>query len=290
MKRIILLILCLAAGFRSAPAETSTQETALATLGMDFGFPVGEKLQYRVYWGIIPVGRATITTSWENQDGRQILLIHYEAHSLHVLAALYPVNDVIECRIDPQTFLPITFTKSLNEGRYWTRERTDFDHAARKATWRSFEKDWSVSDRQEIYAIEPDTRDFITFMYYTRRTPWTPNETRSYRVMADDKIYDLIVHTRGLEKVAVGPFGDVRSLRIDPEAKFNGLFIRKGKATLWISDDTRRLCTRAEARLPMAHVWAVPDKVYGPGDDFWTRKTQARESNSVGIEKSGAAR
>lgn len=284
MKSVLLMAgVVWAAGWAAAQTPTNaplaplpaTNCPALAEAGADFGFAVGEELQYRVYWGVIPVGSAVITTSWEDQpDGRRLLLIRYRAKSNKVLATLYPVDDIIECRIDPKPFLPVAFMKALNEGRYWTREKTEFDHAARKATWRSFDEKWATSDRQESYDIEADTRDFVSFMYFTRRERWVPNETRAYRVMADDKIYELLVHTGGLEEVEAGAFGKVRSLRIDPEAKFHGLFIRKGKARMWVSDDDRRICPRAEASVPIASIWAVLDKVYGPGADSWIRKTR----------------
>jgi hypothetical protein len=61
----------------------------------------------------------------------------------------------------------------------------------------------------------------------------------------------------------------VPSLRIDPEAAFNGLFVREGKATLWVSRDLRRILTRAKARVPFGRITVKLTDVSGAGDDFW---------------------
>jgi hypothetical protein len=59
--------------------------------------------------------------------------------------------------------------------------------------------------------------------------------------------------------------------RIEPEAAFNGLFMRKGKITVWVSRDDRRVCTRVDAEVPVANIHIVLDKVLGPGDDAWVK-------------------
>jgi hypothetical protein len=50
---------------------------------------------------------------------------------------------------------------------------------------------------------------------------------------------------------------------------FDGLYVRKGKATVWVSRDPRRLLTIARLSTPFGRVTVTLHEVNGPGNDFW---------------------
>ncbi|MCE9613144.1 MAG: DUF3108 domain-containing protein [Lentisphaerae bacterium] len=231
-------------------------------------FPVGEELVYDIYWGVIPVGETRITTEWIQEDGRALLAIRYRTRSNKVIAKLYPVDDVIEAVIEPRTFLPVRFIKNLKEGSHRYHELTTFDHQNLKAHWRSLR-----SDKTKTFAIDPDTRDLVTLMYFLRSRPVREGEQYEYRVMADEKIYDLYLEAVKVESVKLDGIGRVPSMRIEPKAKFQGLFVRKGKMTVWVSRDARNLCTQVKASVPVADVNVVLREVRGPGDDQWVKRS-----------------
>jgi len=253
------------------PAFVSTAPAAEATNAVDkahnLPFPVGEELHYRIYWGFIYVGSTVITSKWVDEDGRRLLLIRYRTKSSSVLDKLYPVDSVAESVVDPATFLPIRFTKNLREGRHRYHEITHFQHDAGLAHWESL-----VKDMVNVYPIDKDTRDIISFVYSLRTQEFPIGEEKHFRVMADEKIYDLYAKGTKFEKVKLKEYGKVESLRIDPtKAEFDGVFVRKGKIIVWVSRDRRRLCTRLEAEVPFANVKAILYKVSGPGDDVWVK-------------------
>jgi hypothetical protein len=260
LKILLLFFLCAA----SALAGVEDGSTGL-------WFPVGEFLDYRIYWGVIPVGSSHVTTEWITEDGRSLIAIRVRTKSNHVLSTMYPVDDFLEAIIDPETFLPVRFTKRLSEGRYRADETTTFDHKNLKATWIS-----RLNHKVEEYKIDPDTRDIITFMYYMRRKQFEPYTVTKYRVMADDKIYDLTVKAQNLEPVSLDHFGKLSCLRFEPEAKFGGLFVRKGRMWMWVSQDPRRIATKISAEVPVASISLWLDQVGGPGDDFWVKKESAK--------------
>jgi hypothetical protein len=241
-------------------------------------FPVGEELIYRLYWGVIPVGYSTATTKWIEEDGRKLISISFRSKSNDVLSKLWPVDDLHETVVDPVTFLPVRFTKRLSEGGYRADEVTVFDHERKVARWMSRKN----GNRQD-FAIESDTRDVISFMYFMRSKQIEPGSTSQYRVMADDKVYDLHVKAGKVEKFRVSDFGWIPCLELEPEAKFQGIFVRKGRMWLWVSRDSRRLLTKIAASLPIASVKVLLAEVRGPGDDLWTRTT--RESKGQPSEK-----
>lgn len=251
---MVLLALLGAAG--PARADTAT----------NLWFPVGEELVYHAHWGIFHVAESRTVINWTNHDGRDLLVVRIRTRSNAVISTVYPVDDTIETVIDPVTFLPLSFTKILNEGRYHTDEITTFDHAAGKAYWHNRKK----GDRKE-FAIEPDTRDIVSLMYYLRREPFRPGQERTFRVMADEKLYDLYIKVVEREVLPSDHYDRIKTVRIEPDAAFEGIFVRKGKLTLWVTEDDRRILAKVMAEIPVANVRIHLAEVRGPGDDRWVK-------------------
>ena len=230
-------------------------------------FPVGEEIDYEVYWGVFMVGEATAKAEWIERDGRRLLSLSMKAESNGIVEKLYPVRETLQTILDPVAFLPLSFEKDSYEGRHHHHELTTFDHAAKKGHWRSL-----LSGKQKDFDIAADTRDLMGLMYWIRKEPIRENETRNYWVMTDEKMYELIVEAGKKEELKLDGYGKVSTLKMEPKGKFNGMFVRKGRMFLWISDDARYTICRATASVPVASIKIVLKKVRGPGDDFWTRE------------------
>lgn len=239
-------------------------------------FPVGEKLTYRVLWGRVPVGQTVVTTEWMKHEERLLLVIRVQTRSNRFLDRIYPVDIFIESWIDPESFLPVRFEIKSTEGRRRKHEITCFDYEKGTAAWRS-----ETRDRKDTFELEPETRDIVSFSYYLRQYPFNPGERKQFRVMADDKIYDLWLEIKGKEDVRLQHYGRVRSVEVEPEAAFEGLFVRRGRMTLWISDDERRLLTQLAASIPVASVRLVLHRVRGPGNDSWIIDIEDDEDDGV---------
>lgn len=265
---LIGLALALAAPWRAGAATNSRPA---------LWFEVGEELHYRIHWGVMHVGDSYVTSEWIEENGRELLRIRYRTRSNSFLDRIYPVDDTIEAVIEPHSFLPVRFEKRLSEGRYRTHEVTVFDHENGKA----YQTNRRKGTTRE-FDIEPDTRDLVTFMYYMRQHEFLPGDKASFRVMADEKIYDLHITAGPVETLKMQNYGKVRSIRIVPEAAFQGLFVRKGKMTLWISQDSRRIATRIQASVPVADVHVNLHRVRGPGDDFWVKGGEQHAENGAG--------
>lgn len=230
-----------------------------------FSWPVGEKLTYQLHWGFIPVGTAIIWTEWtQAENGRRLLAIRMRTISNKFIEKIYPVDDTIESLVDPGPFLPVQFSKNMSEGSHRYHEVTVFDRTNLVANWES-----KLTGKKKVFRIEPDTRDIPTFMYAMRGKAFEPGKREHFRVMADEKIYDLWLNIKKREKVDLDNYDGVPCVKLEPEAAFNGLFVRKGKIWAWISSDPRCLAARIEASIPVANVHALLQKVEGPGSDFW---------------------
>lgn len=229
-------------------------------------FPVGEVLTYSVSWNGIPVAWAESTAALETFDGREVLALRLRVQTYAFFNHVYKVDDVNESLIDPKTLLSIRYTKNLKEGSYRCHEVTTFDYAEGKAHYAQ-----QIGEKLKMsYAIGPDTRDLISFMYFLRSEQLSEKQKRVYQVMSDEKVYELILNADDVDDLDLPNYKrDIPSLKMVPEAKFDGLFVRKGKATVWVSRDARRLLTFAKIKVPFGRVRVKLRSVSGPGDDFW---------------------
>ena len=232
-------------------------------------FPVGEEIEYEVHWGIFMVGEATAKAEWLQRDGRRLLALTMKAQSNGIVEKLYPVKETMQTILDPVTFLPLSFEKESHEGRHDYHELTTFDHAARQGHWRSL-----LSDKKKDFEIDADTRDLMGLMYWIRKDPIRAGETREYRVMTDEKLYELIIEAGKPDTVALDNYGKVTCIKMEPKGKFNGMFVRKGRMWLWVSDDPRFTICRIAASVPVASIKIMLKNVRGPGDDFWIRNAK----------------
>lgn len=256
------------AALLSFPVAARSQSAPDPALGAGWSFPVGEELTYAAYWGFIPVGKVRIVTRWVEADGRRLLAIRYRARSNRILSAIYPVNSVIESLVDPATFRPVRFTKSLNEGSHHKYEVTTYDFAHLQARCQK-----AATGMVKEYAIEEDTRDLVTFTFYMRRHQFPVGSSQKFRVSDDDKMYDLTVNVLKEDRVDLSAFGKVKCIKVEPLSQLQGVFVRKGRMFVWIAPGDRCVVTKVEASLPVANVRAVLQEVRGPGNDFWVRKT-----------------
>jgi hypothetical protein len=230
----------------------------------EFWFPVGEEIDYYIQWGVFTVGEATAKTAWTNVDGRRLLTLTVEAESNGIVEKIYPVKEFLQTVVDPVTFLPLSFVKKSREGRREHDEITTFDHKTLKGHWYSKKK-----QKEKHFDIQPDTRDLMGLMYWIRKDPIGPRETRHYEVMTDEKLYELIVEAGKREPVSLQKYGRVKCIKMEPKGKFDGMFIRKGRMWLWLSDDERYAICRVAASVPVASIKIMLKNIRGPGDDFW---------------------
>jgi len=217
-------------------------------------FPIGERLRYRIVWGVIPVGKSEAVTEWTEEDGRPLIAIRIRTLSNHVIRTIYPVDSLLETLIDPETLHPVRFTKKSREGRHRSHEVTTFDFTTGVARQHNLRK-----NRHTEFPIETGTRDLLSFMYFIRGHLFTLGSLADYRVMADEKIYDLVIRAVREEKVDAGGADRVPGMLLEPEAGFEGLFVRKGHMLLWISREIPTVLLRAEVEVPLARVKLILD-------------------------------
>lgn len=227
-------------------------------------FPLNERLDYHISWNGILVAWSEATTGMVETNGTNYVSVKVETHTYPFFDVFYKVDDLHECLLDPETFLPVRFIQTMQEGWAHYKEVTTFDYANGTARFENLETGTSTN-----IAINAKTRDYLSFMYFMRGQKLEPETTTTWPVLADNRVYTVTVHAEDIKKIGLPNYPDVPSLRIEPEAAFNGLFVRNGKASLWVSRDSRRIMTYMKARVPFGRVTVKLQDVSGGTNDFW---------------------
>lgn len=235
-----------------------------------FPFPVGETLTYTIYWGWIAVGESKATTRWEWVEDRWLLRIRFRTVSNGVIAKLYPVDDVVDTFVDPVTAHPVSHILNLQEGKHERKSRTLFDWEKLQAVYTKEHTD--KEDEVKTIALKPGSRDLVSFMYFLRKHRFEDQQAYEFEVLSDYKLYQLTVTTEGTDKIHLDEYGKVKSLKLLPEAEFEGVFVRSGKMVIWLSDDERHLLTKLLLDTPFANVKLLLKSVEGPGAEDWKKE------------------
>jgi hypothetical protein len=228
-------------------------------------FFVGEELIYSITWNGIPVAWTRAVTEMDTFEGREVLALRLYTKTYPFFDRICKVDDFHESLIDPQTFLPVRYMQNISERNYRNHEVTTFDFNTLKAHYVHL-----LNGKEKTYDIRPGMRDMFSFMYFMRSVTLEENTQNTYQVMSDEKVYDLFIRTFGLKEIDLPHYErKIPGLELKPEAMFDGLYVRKGKATVWISRDPRRLLMRARLSTPFGRVSVTLHEVNGPGNDFW---------------------
>ena len=119
------------------------------------------------------------------------------------------------------------------------------------------------------YAIPEAPQDSMSIVYFLRGHKLEPHKKYKAVVCADEKVYDLVIESRGTRslKLSRRAGGRRRAIEVEPKAKFKGIFVRKGRMWVWVSDDEYRLLLRMVTKIPLGSLRMVlaDARNVGPG-------------------------
>ena len=214
--------------------------------------PVGETLKYDIYWGFIPVGHSEMASSCVEENGKPLIDLRFTARSNRLVEKIYPVNDRIDCFVDPQTLLPARLVKRTSEGHYLCNDILTFDRDSNMASW---------EDRQNRtnceYAVSRDARDFYSLMYMMRMQDLKCGEEKRFTIACDGKTCDINVLMGGAEKITLSDGSEVMAKRLKVEQVQKGLFVRKIPGMVWVSHEDPRVILKMQLRVPVGVVKIV---------------------------------
>jgi len=232
-------------------------------------FVPGEDVRYKVTWMGIPLAWSKISTERFIEDGQSLIRIRIKSKTYKAFAHIHKVDDLIDAIIDPVTALPLRVSYSIHEGSRHKSHFTTFDHVNKVAIF----QDRITKDIKEV-PIASDTQDLLSYIYSNRKKDLQILTEKPQRIWVDGKLYELGMKILKEGDMKLPNYGAVPSIEIEPIAAFDGLFLRQGKITFWVSKQNRRVVTCVNAKIPVGKISIKLQRTSGPGNDFWVTEKE----------------
>ena len=195
--------------------------------------PVGEVLEYDIFWWGVLVGNAKMNTGLS--EDKKLVELSFEADSNWYLLPLYPVHVRLSSWVDPQTVSPRRFVSYLK--RQWRVHESviTFD----------FKNNTSLhelsGDRKVGVPVNIKTQDGLSMLYYARTMPFELGKTVPLEVAADGKNWLLNGTVVQAGIIRIGNSGYWPAVEGQVELAYPVPFFHGATARVWFSADQDRI-------------------------------------------------
>lgn len=258
MKKYLMMAgMFFSAAIAQTPPDLQTEEPVAQkyeiTKVPNTAFTYGEKLNYRVYYGLINGGYANFEVAGKPQqvNNRNVYYIKVHGKSTGLVDMMFKVRDEYESYLDEDALVPWKSTKNIKEGNYRDNDFIVFDHENRTA-----------NSRRGKIEIAERTQDIISSIYYARSTDMTsakPGDMFPVNFYLDGKNYQLRFKFVGRETLKTD-LGTFRTLKVKPQLLEGRVFKDSEALTLWVTDDMNKVPLRVESDIFVGSIKADLEK------------------------------
>lgn len=206
-------------------------------------FRSGEKVSYRLHYGLINAGIATITVADSKYSfgGRDAYHIIGEGRSVGSFDWFFRVRDRYESYIDKEGLFPYRFVRNCDEGGYKIFQ--DYTFYPEKKAYKNH--------KGEAYLTPEFIQDMISAYFYARSMDFSKlkkGDILTIMTIVDDEIYPLKMKFIGKEAVSIDA-GKFNCLRFAPVVQKGRVFKKEEDLSVWITDDANHLPVLAKAKI-----------------------------------------
>ena len=226
-------------------------------------FRVGEKLTFKVRYGFVRAGTATMSVLKETTlRDRPVYQIQTTAESVSPFSWVYKVDDVVNSFIDKEGLFSWRFEKKLREGSYKIDMLVDYFHQDSLAKIHTIRYRDETEEKKYEVTIPPLAMDVLASFYFVRTKPLRIGDIISMVNHDNKKIYDLEVHVYMRENISTDA-GTFRCLKVEPLLKGEGIFKQKGRLLVWLTDDEYKIPVQMTSEVIVGHITTELEKIEG---------------------------
>lgn len=233
--------------------------TTVAHAAAEYRFPVGEQAIYRIEWGLFSCGTSTIRCDEVELEDRSLIRIRIRVKSNWLVSTIYPVDDTIDCYIDPETQLSVRVEKNTSEGGFICRDVLEIDRESNTAFWTSHSGNITTN-----YPIEAGSCDAVSFLYDFRKYAFEKGGSRDFNIVVDTALHGICVTAGKTDDKQVGDSGKVECRKYLVAPMRDDLFVRKVPKAIWLTEDARKIMVRMDVEVPVGKARIVLDEYIPP--------------------------
>jgi hypothetical protein len=250
-KFIIFLFLISAFGF-----DTQKEEA----------FVGGEFLKFRIHYGIINAGYATLEVKEEKLNNQEVYHVIGKGFSTGMTKFFFEIEDIYESYIDKETRNPYQFVRKINEGGYIKNQEGFFN----QRTNRILVKDYKHKT-EKAFNFPDNAQDILSSFYYLRNYPnvnkMKEGESVDIDMFFDNECTKFKLKFIGRENIKT-KFGVVSTMIFKPLVQSGRIFKEQESLTIWISDDYNKIPVRIKATLLVGSIKADLEEYKGLNNPF----------------------
>jgi hypothetical protein len=244
MRSLILAttLLFLISSFQSATISSSKRMK-------NSSFTKGEKLTYRLHYGLITAGEATVNIQPEikNIKGKSCYNFTIKGKTTGAFATVMNIQDQWQSYVDTTTLYPIQANREIKEAGYYIKEKIDFSDTSAKVTWEKRDK----IKKEEHFTVPKNIHDIVSAYYFLRNIDYSnmkKGERTSVKTFFEDKLYDFEVEYQGKDVIKT-KIGKVNAIKLTPVMPENNLFEGGNSIQFWLSDDDNKIPLKVKAKM-----------------------------------------
>jgi len=221
-----------------------------------FAFEMGEKLTFKIRYGIINAGEATLQiNSHIYTDSTECYIIESLAKTNSFFDNVYKVRDRIESIWDKNELVTRRFTKKLQEGSY-RQYRIHFYYPEQNFTIYTKFGRKTKQFKEKRMDIPTNTQDILSALYYLRLQEFAVGDTLTINVTADGRNYpaDVIVHRMEMIETI---FGDNNCFVVEPILEGDAIFKQTGKILVWLTADEYKIPVKMRSKIVFGSFKAI---------------------------------
>jgi hypothetical protein len=203
---------------------------------------LNKKYHYNLYWSGIKAGEAVL----EYVETPEGFAIRTEAVSTKFISMFYKVDDRSETILYPDGY-PKSSTLKISEGRHRKHKVTIFVQKTEESPQKIFFHN-VLKDEKAEYELDKPAYDPLSGFYAMTQIPMQVGRTEYIKIFDSKKIFDAKINVLKKENIRV-PAGKFDTIVINPILKTEGLFLRKGKMQIWLTDDDRKIPVKFKSKV-----------------------------------------
>ncbi len=206
-------------------------------------FKAGEFVKYRIHYGMIDAGEATLKVedSQYKFGDREAFHIVGEGKSLGSFDWFFKVRDRYETYIDKQGMFPHRFIRQTDEGGYKINQ--DYTFIPEKRAYKEANGD--------AFLTTEFVQDMLSSYYYARTLDYTnakKGDVFTIMTIVDGELFPLGMKYIGKEQVKVDA-GTFNCLKFAPVVQKGRVFKKEEDLSVWITDDANHLPILVKAKI-----------------------------------------
>jgi hypothetical protein len=213
-------------------------------------FGVNEKLEFRVHYGFINAGEATLEIYPQMYKVNE--KICYKGSVTGKTSGPFDlalnIRDTWVSYFDTSTCIPQKFYRDIEEGKYRLKELVLYDY---KSGLANVEREGRKGEDKSkaSYKIPMDVVDMVSGYFFLRTVNYNGlkiGDTITTTAFFEDKVYDFKIKFLGKGRINT-KFGKINAIKLSPVMPDNKLFEGGNSIRMWLSDDNNKIPLKIEA-------------------------------------------